>query len=86
MYRRRRRFHHHFGIRVKRPTMIPSSPSGPGPCVPLSAFLALPRPSQFLGQVKCNLQCIVRLPARRPKGQQQRFAAILACFWDGLDW
>lgn len=87
MYRWRRRSHHHyFGIRIKHPTMILSNPSGPGPCVPLSASLVLPRPSQVIGQVKCNLQCIVRIPARRPKGHQQRFAASLACFWNRLDW
>lgn len=86
MYRQRRRFGHLFGISLQRPTMIPSGLSGPGPCILLSAFLVLPHPSQLVGQLKCNLQCIVRKSARGPKGQQQHFAACLACFWHGLDW
>lgn len=86
MYRQRRRSHHLVGIRLQRPTMIPSTPSGPGPCILLSAFLVLPHPSQLVGQSKCNLQCIVRKSARGPKRQQQHFAACLACLWPGLDW
>lgn len=48
MYRQRRRFNHLFGIRLQRPTMIPSGPSGPGPCILLSAswfFLILAKSS-----------------------------------------
>lgn len=86
MYRRGRRFHHRFGIGLQRPTMIPSSPSGPGPCMLLSAFLVLPHPGQVVSRVKCKLQCIVRISARGPKGQQQHFAACLACLWHRLDW
>lgn len=49
-------------------------------------FLVLPHPGQVVGQLKCNLQCIVRKSARGPKGQQQHFAACLACLWHRLDW
>lgn len=87
MYRRRRRFHHHFGIRLQRPTVIPSSPSGPGPCVPLSAFLVLPHPSQSRRssemQPAMHRQNSCRTPKRTAAALRRQLGLLLA---PPLDW